>query len=158
AVAAAYPHAKLLVVPDMGHAVLGTTVSASVGCVAADVQRFFAGTAIKACPNAAPAIPPTPLAPLQLSGVRQWPGVAGDRGRLVRAIVATLADVRLTASSPLLSRRGLRGGTFALTPDGIALKQVVYVPGIAVSGTFVAARGSGNLQIVEATGRSSLQL
>lgn len=150
-----YRDGQLVAVPGSGHSVLPNDVS---GCVGRAVARFFAGRRAGGCAAARPLVPPEHVDPTSVDVLRPAPGVAGRRGRVVRAVALTLRDTVLPAllSDPGdLRGGGLRGGSFALSRAGLVLRDVVYVPGVRVSGRVgdrgvlrVAARGaSGTLRV-----------
>ena len=82
-VAAEVPGAHLLVVPDVGHSVLGDDLS---GCSTDALQALFAGAAIKPCGPARPGtlLLPTPVPPASLDDVPPAPRNSGRPGRTLR--------------------------------------------------------------------------
>jgi pimeloyl-ACP methyl ester carboxylesterase len=151
AVAALYPQSTLLVVPDMGHAVLATNESSSAGCVRRALRQFLRAAPVSGCPDTPPRLRPVVPAPESLEQLAAWPSLRGARGRIVRAVLETLADVRLTSRSKLLRRRGLRGGLLTLRPHDLHLTDVVVVEGVAATGNFAPARGTADLTIAAGT-------
>jgi pimeloyl-ACP methyl ester carboxylesterase len=146
AVAKAYPRAAVVTVPATGHAVLASAPSTG-GCTARALSRFFDDEAVAACKPAGPIVPVTRPIPESLDRLQPWPSMAGDRGRVVRAVFRTLADVALVRQSVLLRRRGLRGGTFTVASKALALKDVVVVRGVSVRGTFEPQAGTAQLAV-----------
>jgi pimeloyl-ACP methyl ester carboxylesterase len=159
-VAAQYPHAVDLEVPDTGHGVLAATPALSAGstCAQRALRTFLSGGDVAQCADVAPAVPREPPPPRTLAAVKPWPGVKGDAGRIVRAVVATLHDVRVTASSLLLPRRGLRGGTFVRGQDSLGLSRIVLVPGVRVSGTYWPASGQASLRLALNKAAAQIQI
>jgi pimeloyl-ACP methyl ester carboxylesterase len=127
-VAARFPRAKLLLAPNTGHSALG---SAPGRCLGLAFDRFFAGGKL-------------PVAPRSLGELRPVAGLAGARGRVLRALALTLDDVNddslasiiANESDPDLARGGgLRGGRYRLGVGGtLVLERVQYVPGVRISG------------------------
>ena len=112
-VAAQIPGSQLLVVPDVGHSVLGSDLS---GCAAAALQALFKPARIKACtrgPRARIAVPP------DAAGTGA-PGRCRAREGLPRARRADPERARADARR-LRARGGPAGAQHALggQPDGI---------------------------------------
>ncbi len=146
--AAQIPGSHLLVVPGVGHSVLGSDLS---GCSAKALQALFAGSPIKPCPSGRELlnlVGLVPLAPARLSDVRPTGGLPGRPGRTLDAVSETLADLgrqeairALSALASgnlgaLLSLRvgGLRAGWAGIAHGKLALHGYSYVPGVTVSG------------------------
>jgi hypothetical protein len=140
AAAAAWPRARVLAVPNTGHSVMTADLS---GCVQRATMGFFRRRRVPArCrrgPNLFPATPPVPAA---LGVLRPLLRVAGDRGRVVRAVEFTLFDVVEDYLALLLTgqdaRRGagLRGGRWWWERSStLRLHRLELVPGVRVSGT-----------------------
>ncbi len=154
-VAAEVPGAHLLVVPDVGHSVLGDDES---GCSTAALQALFAGTAIKPCGPAHPEALelPTPLPPANLGDVPPASGNSGRAGRTLKAVALSIADLarqvayltlaRLGAGSltglTSLNVGGLHAGWAELNGGKLRLHGYVYVPGVKISGTIASERVS----------------
>jgi len=152
-VAAQIPGSHLLVVPHVGHSVLGSDLS---GCASAALQALFAHKPIKPCsPAAVPALVQlTPLAPARLSDVAVARGYHGLAGRTLDALSLTLADFSrqagLQALSALTSGNlsgltevrvgGLRSGWGELNGAGLWLHAYSYVPGMTVSGSITSGQ------------------
>jgi pimeloyl-ACP methyl ester carboxylesterase len=147
-VAAQIPGSQLLVVPDVGHSVLGSDLS---GCAAAALQALFKPARIKPCsedPELASLFPLTPLAPARLADVAPAKGYHGLPGRTLDALGLTLGDFAREAGLQALSALsggnltsvsglrvgGLRGGWAGLEGGGVVLRGYSYVPGVTVSG------------------------
>ena len=97
-------------------------------------------------------MPPTSLDALQPVFQPALPG------RLLRAVFATLADVRDTNRSLLLPKVGLRGGTFAKRGGALKLAHVVYVPDVEVSGTYRIGKPSDVLHVDGSSGSGWLKI
>jgi pimeloyl-ACP methyl ester carboxylesterase len=178
-VAAKISGSTLLVVPDVGHSVLGDDPS---DCSRRALKALFAGTPIKPCARRSlpSAVSLTPLAPARLADVSPVPGNRGRPGRTLRASLDTLADLdrqlTLRALAQLDSGNlsglssvdigGLRSGWARFAQGKIRLHRFSFIPGVAVSGEItsthtdlsvsgkVAARGT--LRIVGSAGARRL--
>jgi pimeloyl-ACP methyl ester carboxylesterase len=123
------PHARLVPVAHVGHAVLFNDLS---GCAQRAVDTFFRVRRPHVCGGAGRAIDPTDLPPTRIGQVDPLVGLPGRRGRTVRAALLTLQDGELHA--PDSGRAGgLRGGFIAATRSAVTLHDVVFVPGVRVS-------------------------
>jgi pimeloyl-ACP methyl ester carboxylesterase len=123
------PHARLVPVAHVGHAVLFNDLS---GCAQRAVETFFGGRGIHACHGARRAVDPTDVPPTRIGQVDPLVGLPGRRGRTVRAALLTLQDGELHA--PDSGREGgLRGGFIAATSSRLTMHDVVFVPGVRVS-------------------------
>ena len=155
---AEFPQATLVTVPSSGHGVVSTR------CGSRALVDFVAGRQPQPCGAARSPTRPAPIPPTSLQKVAPWPGVAGKRGRTIRAVVETVRDVGYTVwtTGPFL---GLRGGRFTTTrvPNARAvLNKIVYVPGVVVSGRFddvahtarVTVSGSGSRGTLTIAARS----
>jgi pimeloyl-ACP methyl ester carboxylesterase len=146
-VAAQIPGSTLLVVPKVGHSVLGDDPS---DCSRKALRALFAGTPIKPCATASlpSAVSLTPLAPARLADVASARGNRGRPGRTLGAILDTLADLdrqlTLRALAQLESGDlsglssvnigGLRSGWARFAQGKIRLHRYSYIPGVTVSG------------------------
>lgn len=151
-VAALFRQATLVAVPDMGHAVIPTAVeasavSSSAACARAALSAFFAGTRVHKCTSRGHAVAPAARGWDSLDDVPAYHGVKGRPGRMLGAVMSTLADVAVTAKSLNTYRVGLRGGTFALDRRTFRLRDVINVPGVVVSGSYSPAPGIAHLSI-----------
>jgi pimeloyl-ACP methyl ester carboxylesterase len=149
-VATLIPGARRVVVPGVGHAIVGADPS---GCGRRQLLRFTAGRAVRErCPRVPTDVPATRVPPVSFAALAPAPGLAGRVGRTVSAVDATL-DWLDFALSPALdgatSGGGLRGGTYR-HGGRLRLRGVVVVPGVRVSG---AEARSGTLTLrVRGTG------
>jgi pimeloyl-ACP methyl ester carboxylesterase len=146
-VAAQIPGSHLLVVPEVGHSVLGSDFG---GCAESALQALFSGKSIKQC-QAAPLPPllrPSPLPPARLADVAPARGTRGTPGRTLDAVVLTVADCErqlqlkllpLLASGQVqnlssLRVGGLRSGWAQTTHEALRLRGYSYVSRVTVSG------------------------
>ncbi len=153
-VAAQIADSHLLVVPAVGHSVLGSDLS---GCASAALQALFAGAQIKPCTGGREVLSLlglTPLAPARLRDLTPTRGVRGKPGRTLRAVELTLADLTRESAvqalaalgsgdlEALLSLRvgGLRSGWAAIRGTSLTLHHYSYIPGVTVSGRLTAGR------------------
>jgi pimeloyl-ACP methyl ester carboxylesterase len=139
------PHAQLLTVAGTGHDVLDSDIT---GCAARALRRFADGLAIGTpCAGLTNAVAVLPRPARTLSAYRRAPGVAGDRGRTVFAVLDTVVDAQVSALQALyagfahLQGGGLRAGRFSASPDGgrLHLRGYALLPGLRVSGDLDAA-------------------
>jgi pimeloyl-ACP methyl ester carboxylesterase len=136
AVASQLPDARLLAVPDTGHSVLASDLS---GCAERQLARFFAGEAIRNCPRTRYFLP-APVPPMSLSRIRKLPpGVHGNVGRTLMAVLWSLQDTYRSAIDAEVhgvssAGHGLRGGVFGGTPRNLRFTRIVYVPGVSIAG------------------------
>src|SRR3954451_5405401 len=148
--AALLPHSTLVAVPGTGHSVLGADLS---GCSDRALHQFFAGRKITtSCKRGQGRTRPDGPIPGSMGSLE--PAAApGKRGRTVSAAALTVFDVLEQSADSLLSNPlglirggGLRAGRFYETRNSIALKGVMYIPGVVVSGA-VSEGGSASLRI-----------
>src|SRR4051794_16063425 len=148
--AAALPHATLLAVPGTGHSVLGADLT---GCSDRALKAFFANRRVNtACKRRGGRIRPDGPIPLSFGGLKPAAG-HGKAGRTVSAAALTVFDVLEQSADSLLANPlglirggGLRGGRYFETRTTIRLRNVVYVPGVRVSGD-VTEGGNATLTI-----------
>src|SRR3954451_11022707 len=112
---AAALRAQRVVIPGVGHAVLGGDPSR---CGVRRLYVFLRGRPASApCPRVPTEVPATAVPSTALSQLAPAGGVSGRRGRTVRALDVTLDEVTFALSPALgapLAGGGLRGGTFRL--------------------------------------------
>ena len=166
AVAAQIPDAQLLVVPYTGHSVLGSDLS---GCAQAAVAAFFAGGVgghpILPCKQAPDPFSPTPISPTRLVSINAVPGLGGNRGRTLTAVLDTLVDLERQVIGATLqvaqelpsgsSFGGLHGGYARLSASGVRFKDFTFVPGVALSGTLPASSGKLHTITVHVSGAAA---
>jgi pimeloyl-ACP methyl ester carboxylesterase len=142
--ASRFPHAQVLTVPDAGHAVAFSARSRN--CVQPALARFLAGRLIRTCTPPRPAVSTSCVAPTDVATLHPWPGVPGQAGKLLRAVIETIDDVELTSRS-IGPPTGLRGGTFEVNGATLQLKNVVYVPDVAVRGKYGVRSRTADLRV-----------
>jgi TAP-like protein len=147
-VAAQIPGSHLLVVPDVGHSVLGSDLS---GCATAALQALFAHKPIKRCSGGGALLALlalAPLAPARLADVTPAQGYRGVTGRALDALTLTLNDFAREAALQALSALatgnlgslaslrvgGLRAGWGGVIRGALVLHRYSYVPGVTISG------------------------
>jgi pimeloyl-ACP methyl ester carboxylesterase len=141
-VASLIPGAIRVVVPGVGHAVTGDDAS---GCGERALLDFVAGAKVKAtCRRVRTHVPAVPAPPTSFSALAKVGGFPARVGRTLRAIAATLDDLRLVLSPISLSNSGggLRGGSWAVRDRGsqLVLRRYETVPGVTLSGSSRGAR------------------
>ena len=146
--------ASAVVVPHVGHSVLGSDFS---GCAVAGVAAFFRDGSTPPCPvGRAPAVRPTGRPPLSLREVPRARRYGGRVGRTLNAVAYTRDDALvagLGAEIDGLSRvAGMRRGTIAVSEQAISLRGVELVPGVRVTGSFPFQSNVARLRI---TGRAA---
>jgi pimeloyl-ACP methyl ester carboxylesterase len=151
-IAAQIPDAQLLLVPYTGHSVLGSDLS---GCAETAVSDFFAGGVgggpIQPCKPVSNPFSPTPITPTRLASIKPVPGLGGNRGRTLTAVLDTLVDLERQVIGATLqveqelpsgsSFGGLHGGYAKLSSSAVRLHDFTFVPGVALSGTLPASEG-----------------
>jgi hypothetical protein len=134
-IARLFPRARRVVVPGVGHAVLGSDFS---GCGERRLNAWLRARRVAArCPRVPTGLPAVRVPPISFSALKPARGLRGPVGRTVSAIDATLDDVILALSLGLQYAdrgAGLRGGTFRAVSAGMILRRVRVVPGVLVSG------------------------
>jgi pimeloyl-ACP methyl ester carboxylesterase len=148
AVAALIPDAQLLTVPFTGHSVVGSDLS---DCTAKALSAFFGGLPVAPCGASKDILPPTPLPPRSLSGVRAPAGLPGRPGKTVVAVLDTIHDLgrqvlaaTIQAGSKLPSGAsfgGLRGGYTRLGHSSVTLRAYSFIAGVQLTGTFQVRGG-----------------
>jgi hypothetical protein len=137
--AALLPHSTLVAVPGVGHSVYGSDLS---NCSGRALKNFFANRPINTdCKRAHGRIRPDGPIPATFKELKGPPGTSGKTGRTISAAALTVFDVLEQSADSLLSNPlglirggGLRGGRYFETRTTIALRDVVYVPGVVISG------------------------
>jgi pimeloyl-ACP methyl ester carboxylesterase len=153
------PHGSVVTLKGSGHDTMDSDVT---GCIARAMQRFFADRAVgHPCAGADNGVAPTPLPPRGLNDFRSAPGVGGDRGRALFAVLDTAADSRLSVLQALYAGLEVRGGGLhggyydagSAIEGRIRLHHYAYVPGLRVTGTLRVNQGemTGTVRV---TGRA----
>jgi pimeloyl-ACP methyl ester carboxylesterase len=153
AIAARLPGAQAVVVPFVGHSVLGGDPS---GCAGAAVAGFFLGQPIGPCQNRGPIVAPVARSPKRLSALPRSGGLGGTPGRTLTAVLRTRDDSLVQAIALGLASQtrsgGLRGGVITVRDAGVSLRAVEVVEGVRVTGTFPSR---GNVARLRVTGSSA---
>jgi pimeloyl-ACP methyl ester carboxylesterase len=146
-IARMFPRSARVLVPGVGHAVLGSDLS---GCADRRLASWLRGEHVAPrCSRVSTGLPPLSVPPSSFSALRPSGGLRGSLGRTVAAIDATLDDVVVALSLGLEYAdrgSGLRGGTFRAVSRGMVLRRLRVVPGVVVSGA-PAAGGALRLQV-----------
>jgi pimeloyl-ACP methyl ester carboxylesterase len=138
AVVAQFPHGHLLVVPGVGHSVLGSVFSR---CVPDAVLTWLAGgTPPSTCPTERPLVADVGAIPVSVAAARPAHGTTGLRGRTLAVVEATVRDAIASWSSVAPgSISGLFGGDVAGSSESsMSLFRYSDVPGVALSGQLEA--------------------
>jgi pimeloyl-ACP methyl ester carboxylesterase len=149
------PHSTIVALKGSGHDALDSDIT---GCTAEALSRFIEDVSIgHPCLNQDNGVRPMPLPPRSLSDFRSAPGVGGDRGRAVFAVLDTVTDARLAALQTLFAGLevqggGLRGGSFsgqASFEGRLRLRRYSFVPGLRVTGSLSTSEGtiSGTVRV-----------
>jgi pimeloyl-ACP methyl ester carboxylesterase len=158
-VATLIPGAQILAIPYTGHSALASD-NTPEKCAQRGVAEFFAGQAVTPCALSGNPFSPTPVAPTRLERL-QGTGGANKVGRTVTAAIRTAGDMRRQVIGDLIEAGrlptrlgGLRGGHAVVSTGGVlTLTNVVYVPGVLVSGTVpLDATAAQRLRVTGAKG------
>ena len=174
-VASRFPQGRLVVVPGIGHSVIGQD---QTQCAENAVRTWLAGgTPPERCPRARPLLTPIGAIPRSLASLRPDPGTRGVVGRTRRAARITLEEARAAFVTALLESQlqrpvafgGLHGGRLeiALRNPPLRLTRYSTVPGVTLTGTLsvreflptpllagtirVCGRGAGGVLTVDAS-------
>lgn len=146
------PAAQVLAVPYTGHSALASDVSEEQ-CAVRAVRQFFEGQLVTPCAASENPFSPTPVAPTRFTRLKPT-GRGGKIGRTITAALAAAQDMRrqvigdaLEAGGLPSRAGGLRGGRATVRPSGLTLFDVVYVPGVKVSGSVPLASGAQVLRV-----------
>jgi pimeloyl-ACP methyl ester carboxylesterase len=150
-IAAQYPHARFLSVPDVGHSVLTSDLS---GCALKAVENFVDARTVKDCRGGGLSLGAVGFAPATVAALkaRRLPGKAG---RTLTALRTTIEGVALDSAlglalaAPKTSARipGLRSGFTTISQTRIALHGVEWFRGMRVSGVIDGEGESGHLTV-----------
>jgi len=155
AVVRRFRRGRLLVVPGVGHSVLGADVS---GCSLRVVRTWLAGRPTRSrCPRVAPLVVPLRAYPRSVRSLEPLL-VPGARGRTLRGAVLTVREVGaafllgVASGSERIRVAGLRGGRLSAAGfDGLRLEGYSLVPGLRLTGTLrpdFSVLGAGRLRFV----------
>jgi pimeloyl-ACP methyl ester carboxylesterase len=143
--AALIPGSRVLPISGSGHDVL-LGDGPNQTCASDAVRAFLRGVTVASCPRPRDVVNPVIVGfPEKLREVRPANGVRGRAGRTLAALRRTLADISFTTFDQVLDSilseatvrvGGLRGGHVAIhaDPDRLRLHDVVFVPGVRISG------------------------
>lgn len=161
-IATRIPDSQLLVVPYTGHSVIGSDFS---DCTHTALQTFFAGAAVQPCKAAPNLFSPTPITPTRLAEVQPVPGLTGNPGRTLTAVLDTLVDLERQVIGATLQAEqrlpmgssfgGLHGGYARLSSTAVSLRDFTFVPGVRLSGTLPATGGRLQQITVQISGSSA---
>jgi pimeloyl-ACP methyl ester carboxylesterase len=144
-VASKIPGAQRVVVPGVGHAVVGGDPS---GCGVRAIERFVGDKPSRGdCPRVGTGVSAAPLPPRTLRGVSPLRSLGGRAGRTASAIGVTVDDLAFALSPAFLSYSGggLRGGWFKIRMGRVLVHRYAAVGGVWVTG--VASRGTIRLRV-----------
>jgi hypothetical protein len=135
---ALFPRGQLLIVPNVGHSVLGADLS---DCTRRAVVEFIAARPVAPCTGGRRVFGVLPKAPAP-GDLKPVGGVKGLPGRTLAALSRTLDDATTWGllagfdSSGAGGARtgGLRAGYLLSRGDSLTLTRYSYVPGVIVSG------------------------
>jgi hypothetical protein len=134
-VAAKIPGSVRVVVPGVGHAVVGGDPS---GCGVRAIGRFLDGLDVAAtCPRVGTGVPDVPIPPRHFAGLHAIRGLPARVGRTAEAIRLTVDDLVFALSPAFLnySGGGLRGGSFAVLRDRVAIRGYSAIDGVRLTGS-----------------------
>jgi pimeloyl-ACP methyl ester carboxylesterase len=148
AIAARFPHGRVLVVPGSGHSVLNRS-----DCAANAVRGWLDGSTPPAvCTRLSLGVPPLARWTHSVAAMRPVAHVVGALGRTLAAVVQTLHDAE---DAWLLGRQssttidGLVGGRMVPDPTSVLrLQGYSSVGGLALSGTIVLKLGADGQPVV----------
>ncbi len=144
-VAADIAGSQRVVVPGVGHAVVGGDPS---GCGVRRLEGFVDGKAAGGdCRRVGTGVPAAPLPPRSLRRVAPLRGLRGRVGRTAAGIGVTVDDLVFSLSPAFLSYSGggLRGGSFAVRRGRVIVRRFSAMGGMWITGT--ARRGVLRLRI-----------
>jgi hypothetical protein len=135
------PGAQVLAVPFTGHSAAVSDLTGAEQCATRAIRQYFIGEPVTPCAATDNPFSPTPVAPRNLDRLKAT-GRKGRIGRTITAALMTASDIRrqiigdALEAGRLPSRAGgLRGGRVVVRNEVITLFNVIYVPGVRVSGT-----------------------
>lgn len=146
ALAAELPGAERVNVSGTGHDVLD---SDATGCADRAVERWARGRPVGSpCAGRTNVLAPFPRPPRGLAAYDPPRGVAGDRGRVLLAVLDTVQDAQVSLLQRLFAGLdgaggGLRGGRFSAGAGLSALRLTgfSYLRGVRVTGPVTLRRG-----------------
>lgn len=172
AIAAEMPRARVVVVGNAGHGVLGWGFT---NCPSGATRRFLAGGDPGRCGPGARFSFPHPAPPMSLRDLSPGGGASGRAGRTAVAVQHTFVDfltavmgdfqLRLATADPRhplrafkaqLRAGALRGGAYSIPVrgTGMTFDRAVAVPGVRVHGRLRGIRG-GLTGVLKVSGRAA---
>lgn len=151
AVAARFPQGRVLVVPGVGHSVLGQDLS---GCAENAVKTWLAGGVPPSrCNRVPPLLAPLAAFPASVAALKPA-GAPGLRGRTLVAVSRTVREAAATwgvaftgfAQTPPVVA-GPFGGTLRLSGLTFSLARYSAVPGLALTGKLTLYRPARGLAL-----------
>lgn len=143
-----FPQGHLLVVPGVGHSVLGSDFSL---CSQRAVRTWIqSGTARASCPHVAPLVRPLSAFPQRVVRAPRATLLVAEKA--VREGVATWFQVLFSTAK--IAPPGLDGGKLVPLRNGFRLVRYALVPGVFVSGT-LRVSGLGLVYALDGTLRVS---
>jgi pimeloyl-ACP methyl ester carboxylesterase len=150
-IAAQYPAARFLSVPDVGHSVFTSDLS---GCALEAVEAFVDARTVKSCHGGGLTLGAVAYVPATVAALkaRRLPGTAG---RTLTGLRITIQGVALDAGLGLALAApkrhatvpGLRAGFTTINQTRIALHGVEWFRGMRVSGVIDADKETGHLTV-----------
>jgi len=148
------PGAKVLGVPNVGHAVLADDHS---DCAKRGVAAFLTGATVLPCAGSPPP-PVDPPAPASIAGLAPAAPLTGEPGEILAASVLSLRhEVGLVAPylRQGLALAGTAGGGLVDGRRGVLLHGISYVRPVGLTGTLKPGRGYATGQLrVTVSGRA----
>ena len=149
-VAARFPHARLLIAPNVGHSVLGADLT---GCAEKAVMDWMNGSATtpKRCPRSPHIINPIAAFPTSVASLAPAAGVPGLAGKTVNAVSRTIREAGATwimlavgGNEQDTTVAGLLGGSLVQSNDTpvTELSRYSIAPGVALTGRVFPQRFS----------------
>ena len=150
-IAAQYPAARFLSVPDVGHSVLTSDTS---GCALEAVEAFVDGDTVRNCHGGGLRLDAVGYLPATVDGLKRT-RLPGRAGRTLTAMAATVQGVALDAglglalAAPARSARvpGLRAGYQSVSQRRVTLHAIEWFRGMRVSGVIDIENEKGRLTV-----------
>src|SRR3954470_2374191 len=133
-IAAKIPASKRLVVPGVGHAGTG---SDPTGCSERAIVRFVGGGAVpSSCRRVPTYVPGVLYGPASFDSLPGFGSFPRRIGRTLRALEATLDDLRVVTSPAVLANSGggLRGGSWEVRARRFSVRGYTVVRGVTLTG------------------------
>jgi pimeloyl-ACP methyl ester carboxylesterase len=150
-IAAQYPAARFLSVPDVGHSVLTSDTS---GCALEAVEAFVDARTVKSCHGGGLSLGAVAYVPATVGALdaRRLPGKAGRTLTALRVTITGVAldtalGLALAAPKRHATVPGLRAGFTTISQTRIALHGVEWFRGMRVTGVIDAGDETGHLTV-----------